>query len=295
MNQKKLQRDSETAQTYEGVYRTFILGYLRFNHAALASQRLSLALVVLHAPESGDEPAQPAETPPTKIMSAIKWESFDSLEYVMRISLLVYVTALLDTFLTETTTFLFLLIPESMGKSQQVPLKTLIDAESRNAALTQAAVSRAREVSYKTFSDRLQFLRDAFGLDFDLDGEAEELLNHYSDLRNSAVHDQGILEFRLDDSGKVSSRQRTCERHPTKLTDDDPFDAGHAYAHICNEVARSVFLQVLKRAPEQLPKLLSKAQRGGGGRTFPWVKHETSPPEPDAGATGLSSGSPPSP
>ena len=44
-----------------------------------------------------------------------------------------------------------------------------IDSTSRNEALTRAVVSRARELGYGSFADRLAFLRESFGLVIDLD------------------------------------------------------------------------------------------------------------------------------
>lgn len=116
-------------------------------------------------------------------LARIKYSAYDSLKYVTDVSHLIYATSLLDTFLSETTLFLFLLHPLSMGKNQQIPLRTIVDAASRNEALTEAARARTREVSYLPFPAGVQFLRDTYGLSIGLSPEAEESLEHYSSVR----------------------------------------------------------------------------------------------------------------
>jgi hypothetical protein len=172
---------------------------------------------------------------------------------VTDISHLVYATTLLDTFLTETTIFLFLLIPETMGKNQQVPLRMLINAESRNGALTQAAITRAREISYKSFEDRLEFLRNTFGLEIKLDSNTEGDLKYYSGIRNSAVHDQGVFELGLNDQGSITHRPKTCPTHPTRIPGDAPQNAAEAYKLICSVVAWEIFAKILRVELEDLP------------------------------------------
>jgi hypothetical protein len=254
MNSTRPVRDDVTVQTYGAVFHTFLVGYLRFYRAEAAGARLMLAHTLYRSQqlEITDSPFASVFS----VMEHIPRESFESLDYVTNVSHLVYATSLLDTFLTETTMFLFLLIPESMGKNQQVPLKTLIEAQSRSAAITLAAAVRAREISYKSFDDRIQFLRDAFGLAVVLDDECEKELQHYSGIRNSAVHDQGIFELRLDDTGQVTHHLKTCKIHPTQLTGKDPFDAAKVYEKVCNTVARAVFVQILKIDPAVIPTFL---------------------------------------
>jgi len=240
-----------TVQAYNAVFQTFKMGYMRFCRAEAAGARLMQALCSYRLQEKAITDNTSISV--FSIMERIPRESFESLEYVTNVSHLVYATSLLDTFLTETTMFLFLLIPESMGKNQQVPLRTLIDAESRSAAITLAAAARAREISYKSFDDRIQFLRDAFGLVVALDSKSEKKLLHYSGIRNLAVHDQGVFELRLDETGQVAHHPKTCLIRPTQVTGDDPLNAANAYDEVCNAVAGAVFVQILKVDPTIIP------------------------------------------
>jgi hypothetical protein len=63
-------------------------------------------------------------------------------QYVNTVSGLVYAASLFDTFLYESTIFLFLLVPDAIGKTYQVPLRSLIDAQSRASILTEVAKQR---------------------------------------------------------------------------------------------------------------------------------------------------------
>lgn len=207
---------SSATQSYLSVTVSFIDGLLRIWSAEAASARLICALTGFHA--SGRLGLDGPSAPVLVHLDRVPNSSYESLSYVKDVSHLVYATTLLDTFLSDTTMFLFLLFPGAMGKNHQVSLRTLIDASSRNEALTKAAAVRTREIGYLPFTGRIDFLRESFGLAITLDAETSNALAHYSTVRNTAVHDQGVFELRLDDSGHVQSRQKACRRHPTQVS-----------------------------------------------------------------------------
>jgi hypothetical protein len=231
---------------YLAVTYSFIQGLVRIWGAEAASARLMCALTEFHG--SGRPGLDGVAAGVLQHLDRIPYSSYDALAYVTNVSHLVYATTLLDTFLSDTTLFLFLFIPQSMGKNQQVPLRTIIEATSKNEALTQAALARSREISYLPFSGRLQFLKETFGLSPGIDGETIEALDHYPSIRNAAVHDQGVFKLFLDEQGNVASKQKTCLHHPTTVTGDDVHKAIEAYETVVRAVAASVFTQVLKRA-----------------------------------------------
>ncbi len=233
-------------KSYLDVAYSFTQGLLRIWGAEAAFARLMCALTEFRS--SGRAGLDGPASAVLQHLDRIPYSSYDALAYVTNVSHLVYATTLLDTFLSDTTLFLFLLIPHSMGKNQQVPLSTVIQAASKNEALTQAALARSREIGYLPFSGRLQFLRETFGLSLDIDAEAAQALDHYPSVRNTAVHDQGVFKLLLDDNGIVTSKQKTCPLHPTKVTGDDVHKAIHAYETVVRTVAASVFKQVLKQA-----------------------------------------------
>jgi hypothetical protein len=232
-------------ESYIKIYSSFHTGLIRLWGWEAAHARLMSALAEFRA--MGHLPSDVLKLPPLHHLAQIEYSSFNAHAYITDVSHLVYATTLLDTFFSDTTVFLFLLFPSSMGKNQQVPLKTIIDASSRNDALTKAAHSRAREVSYLPFPARVQVLRDTFGLNIELRPEMEEALDHYPTVRNSAVHDQGLYEIRLNELGKIDCQHKTCSLHPTKLESDDVHTAMRAYYGIGRKIARVVMCQVLKQ------------------------------------------------
>jgi len=243
---------SPAAQSYLEVSSSYLQGLVRIWSAEAAYARLACALMEFYA--SGRPGLEGPAASVLQHFNKIQYSSYDSLAYVTNVSHLVYGTTLLDTFLSDTTLFLFLLIPQSMGKNQQVPLRKLIEASSRNEALTQAALARTREIGYLPFTARIQFLRDTFGLKIAINQDAFEALDHYSSIRNTAVHDQGIFELRLDNDGQVLSRQKTCPLHPTQVSGDDVFKAIKAFDSIARAVAYSVLTQVLKQQDHPIVK-----------------------------------------
>jgi hypothetical protein len=246
-------------KSYLAVTSSFVHGLACFWGAEAASSRLMCALAVFHAIGKPGLDGPAAEV--LGHLDRIPYSSYDALAYVTNISHLVYATSLLDTFLADTTLFLFLNFPQSMGKNQQVSLRTIIEATSKNEALTQTAMARSREISYLAFTDRIQFLRETYGLNIEIDEETSEALIHYPTVRNVAVHDQGIYRLFLDEHGKVASEQKTCSLHPTNITGDDVYKAFKAYEKVVKAVAASMFNQVLKQVDHPLVKELLKSPR----------------------------------
>jgi hypothetical protein len=232
-------------------------GLLRFWEAEVASVRLGLVASefnALNRPSSEGDAG--------KVLShlhEIDHNEFDSLRYVTNVSHLVYGTTLLDSFLSDTTMFLFLKFPHAMGKNQQVPLRVLINSASRNAAISKAAADRTREISYVPFVGRIDFLREAFGLDISLSVEAIGALEHYSSIRNIAVHDQGFIQLQLDESGEVAVSRKACPRHPTPVSWEDVHKAIKNYAYVAKAVAEAVFAQVLKESDHPAVQRFLKA------------------------------------
>lgn len=240
-----IQTSDPTLKSYLCVAWCFLRGLLRLWEAEAASARLMCALLDFHVarPHSVDKGTGPV----VRHLAQIPRSSYDAFVYVTNLSHLVYATTLLDTFLTDTTLFLFLLIPQSIGKNKQVPLQTLIEASSRNQAITQAAIARTREIGYLPFTGRIQFLRDTFGLEIAICAEIAEAIVHFPSVRNTTVHDQGIFTMRLSDDSQVICSQKACPRHPTPVSVDDLHMAIKAYEGVAHAIARSVFTQVLKQ------------------------------------------------
>ena len=91
---------------------SFQLGLLRFHRAESAYARLNL-VYLSYQRESAAEgiPSDMAFN-----LSKVSPDSYGAHLHVTNVSHLVYSTTLFDTFLNDTTTFLFLLHPESIGK-----------------------------------------------------------------------------------------------------------------------------------------------------------------------------------
>lgn len=102
--------------SYESIAFSFIHGLIRIWGAEAASARLMSALWEFHI--SGQAGLEGPGHPTLSHLAKIQRSSYESLAYVTDVSHLVYATSLLDTFLSETTLFLFLLFPQAMGKKQ---------------------------------------------------------------------------------------------------------------------------------------------------------------------------------
>ena len=258
--------DSDGAlETYLNIAFSFTQGLVRIWGAEADSSRLLRALERFHALE------QPGlEGPASAVLqqlARIPYNSMESLVSVTNVSHLVYATTLFDTFLSETTQFLFLLLPHAIGEDQPVPLRALIDATSKSEAIMHAAFVRTREIGYLPFAERIQFLRNSFGLEITLSAETADGLAHFSSVRDSAAHDRGIFPFQLDDRGNVVSRKKVSRKvprrnaahyHLTKIHSDDVRGAIDSYEQAARAVATAVFTQVLKQSDHPAVQLVLK-------------------------------------
>ncbi len=257
--------DDRAADVYARVVSSFGLGLVRFYGAEATQLRLMCAYTQYrHDAQSNALPTNWGGT--LSDFEKIEASSYDSLCYVSDISLLIYATTLLDTFLTDTTLFLLLHFPESLGKNHQVPLGSMIGATSVHAVLSATAVKKAREISFLPFAGRLGFLRETFGLQLALDEDTTKCLVHYPTLRNTAVHDQGIFELGLDDTGVLVARQKACPRHPTAVGEKEIHAAMAAYRTVVTVVAMAVMSQCLKRPnhPSVLRLAAAEAKQRNG-------------------------------
>lgn len=190
---------------------------------------------------------------------AISYAEYDAFEYILNWEHLVYATTILDTFLSDTTRFLLLLHPGAIGTSRTVPFEAILSGRSRSDLINQEALKRSREVSYLPFLARLDFLRTTFGLKLAVSSDDDAALDHFSGIRNLAVHDQSAFDVFLDDSSQLIVKQKSCARHPTRITGADLETVRHAFCRVAQEVCRAVVEQVIMGAGDPRFVALYKA------------------------------------
>jgi len=235
---------------YNTLASSFVLGLFRLSEARIVALTTAIALFRLHS-EPPEADGIPRDNAIVDELRRISYSEYDSFRYVTDASLLVYATTLLDTFLTDTTRFLLLLHPDSIGDNQTVSLKSLLSAASTAELITDAALRRAREISYLPFLGRIEFLRKKFGLEIVLNANTVADLDHYSGIRNVVVHDQAVFDVRLDHSGVLEVSRKTCPRHPTLVKSTDLAAALRAYRVVAVAIYRDVVTRVLKSHPDE--------------------------------------------
>jgi hypothetical protein len=259
MSTLHINRDKTTITTYVAICQTFLDGVVRLIEAQAAFGSVMHTLTTYRSQKGKLKSDDEVLTEILAMFDNISLEQFWSAQYVNMISSLVYAASLFDTFLNESTIFLFLLIPDAIGKTYQVPLRSLVDAQStRGSILTEVAKQRAREISFKSFKDRLSFLRDTFGLPIALTGKTLQTLDHFTNLRNSAVHDQGFLALSLETSGCIKHGVRASPKFPSNILPKDSDKAERTFRFIALTVADDIFKHILKAETGALPRHLGQ-------------------------------------
>lgn len=246
MAERPINRDEKSIQTYVAVCRGFMGGIIRLIKAEYAFHCMMNALTNyrIRNPKYEGDDSEIAEI--HALLNKTTIDEFWAAEYVTCVTDLIYATSLFDTFVNETTIFLFLLIPDALGETHTVALRSLLDGNSPTSILTEIAKTRAREISFKSFLERLEILKKKFGLPFALSDTVKSDLEKYSELRNRAVHDQGFLALSLDGSGHVAYSSRASEDFPTEITFDEADKAQRVYQYVALTVAKDVLEHVLK-------------------------------------------------
>ncbi len=237
----KQQNDTEMV-TYTRILLSFIEGMMRFWSAESVSSRLSATLASYKADASNDS-IEGKYRAMLSWMDGISRERFEAHTHVVNASHLVYATSIFDTFLSETTLFMLLRNPGSIGGKRQVLLEDVLDAASLVALVNGAALKRAREIAYQSFQDRISFLGGTFGLRFTIDSNLLEKLERYAMLRNLAVHDQGTYELKRTETGTVVADERPGGG--LVISNDDPLNAADTYGQIGTAIAESILTNVL--------------------------------------------------
>lgn len=239
------QKDA-TADVYARAVQSFATGMFRLWQAEAAHARLICALLEFRLSEAqGDDSGGGDLDNVLSQLRKVPHSSYKAYAYITNLSHLVYATSLLDTFLTDTTTFLLLLFPHALGSGSKVPIEQVLTAGSTHDLVTSAVGRKAREVSFLSFAARIDYLRQTFGLPIPLDTAVVDSLEHYSCVRNTAVHDQGFFRFELDAAGQVSAQPKACPLQPTVVEDQDIRRAIATFMKLAQVIATDVMSQCI--------------------------------------------------
>ncbi len=230
---------------FDSILASFVFGLLRLNNARITFNAATIAIYEFHSKKETKIVNNPYKTS-LQIIKEVSPSNFNSFTYISFISYLIYSTTLFDTFLSDCTKFLLLLFPNAVGKNQSITVEALLTAKSHSELINQAVSRKVREVSYLPFVGRIEFLKSTFGLKFEIDDETLKFLEHYSGLRNVAVHDQGMFELQLSDKGKLQAFPKSNFPHPTPVSRDDVSKAIKAYGFTVLEISKAIIKQILK-------------------------------------------------
>ena len=241
--------ESDNLATYASLLKSVSAGMVRVVTAHVASRELHALGFTVHAVRRQDEESgRDSGGLVAEICKMAPELYLDTFWYVSNISHLIYATTILDSFLTDTTRFLFLLHPRALGKDRAVSIEAVMNASTLSALIRDAVAKRVREIGHEKFVRRIEILCERFGLDLELAQEVRDGLDHYSSIRNAVIHDQGYQQLELSDSGALTVSRKACPRHPTPVSDEDLESAIRAYVCTCRALYSAVATGVLNGA-----------------------------------------------
>src|SRR3954464_3842890 len=125
--------EDQNTKIFLAIPLSFMKGMVRLHSARLAAGTLDVAYrhAIYEDFEAAISQKSQSQDRCAVILRQVTSEQITSLEYVRHISELVYATTLFDTFLTDITRFLFLLMPKSAGKNSLITLEALLSNSSK--------------------------------------------------------------------------------------------------------------------------------------------------------------------
>ena len=256
-------RASKTFKTYHEISLAYVMGFRKTTLARAGQLTLEIALLALRNGSVPPRLSWPEDW--RKVLEelhSVTYDEYDSFKYVGNFGHLVFATTLLDSFLTDTTRFIFLMLPASIGKAQGITVSDIVAAKSTEELLRAAVEKRVRDVSYRSFCDRVQYLNEQYGLEVSLSPDVASDLEHFSGVRNVMIHDQAFYDLRVARDGSVLLEQHSCSVHPRPVDGVQIGRAVAAYMTVVLGVASAVFRHLLKSEPpphlDQLAVLATK-------------------------------------
>lgn len=241
---RKKKHKSHDFDIYQKFAEGVVIGFMKLYSTLVACNTFRIAILRNQVDQKKGDPSEFAIVSGIDKISSDQYINFD---YISNISLLVYATSLLDTFISETTKFLIMRHPKILIKNEKlIAFDKILSSPSKATLVTDIISDKVRSISYSTFMDRIEYLRKSFGLKIKFGDDTTEGLEHFSGRRNVIVHDQSVFELELDDQMKLVAKQKTCPLHPTPITSDDLLRCWSVYSDVVDKVYLSVVSQVLK-------------------------------------------------
>ena len=173
-----------------------------------------------------------------------------SFDYVVTASLLVYCVSIFDVFLSDLTRGLLLNNIASLGQNCVVPIAVLASPAASIEIIKKEVEKKVRNIAYKNFEERLEFLRATFSMHLSLEQKEQSSLKRISELRNKLVHDQSLHTFHLDHKHRPSIQIKGNPRKPVFVSLDDVDEAGNLFKDLGARIYQSIKADILKHEIE---------------------------------------------
>ena len=167
-------------------------------------------------------------------------------DHVNTAGLLIYATAIFDTFLTDTTKFLYYLYPDKIAPNKPISWTKLISSDSKGSIINEVINKKCREISFWPFIRRIEYIIRQFGLNMEINDDTKKLLEKYSTLRNVILHDQSLADIQLDGNDKLIIENRIVKTDPTFVSSEDFTDAMKTFLELIKVVYNSISKEKLK-------------------------------------------------
>jgi hypothetical protein len=206
------------AELFHELCASVFSGFARSHNAKIVANTAQIAILKTLITEK-DKPEYQYVASDSGI-GKVSLQEFQCFEYVSESGMLVYSTAIFDTFLSDATKFLIYLNPGPYRDNLAVSYEEVEGAKSISDLRKKVIDKKVRQISYRSFRERLKELKRAYGLILNLSNEQIALLEDISSVRNAIAHDQSFLDLGFDEDGNVTLKQTSCSTHPVPLRKD---------------------------------------------------------------------------
>ena len=203
---KKVANAKTNTEKYKRIAESFLLGYDRLSMARIVTNESIIGFYKMCV-DTCRNSKTPSKDSFFSGMINTNHTEFAAFEYITTTSFLVYATALLDSFISDSTIFLYLLHPKAIDSKYEIPFESVLRTKSKNELIEHIIKEKTRKLSYSSFLDRIKNLEKTFGLKIYLEKEGALALEHHASIRNIMVHSQSICDIGLDIKGNIKINQ----------------------------------------------------------------------------------------
>jgi hypothetical protein len=157
-----------------------------------------------------------------------------------------------DAFLGETLRVICRATPEVLRTGKQLTWKTALSFTSMDELTDALAEQFTYEFGWKTLADRLEFLRNSFGVNLNIPNDELQLLREFEHRRHLIIHNGGFVTDKYI-TDTANAKMKAGER--ISISRAEVRSLGHAVVMLGSDLFSEIAVRCLGAKPSDLTRV----------------------------------------